>query len=292
MFIALICSLFSAYSKPIQEIPRGEILFNSNRSGVSHLYIMNASGQILRQVTEGEANHWSGRWDPSGERIWFISDRDGRERLYHMAATGSDSVATPLTGIAGFNISPDGKTVAFYREGRDWAAVFVAGIDGTGEVNLSKDQPGRNLKPAWSPDGRQLTFTSDRDGNLEIYRMRADGSGVVNLSNHPAAEGSSQYSPDGRHILFRSSRRGEGNQEIYVMRDDGSQVRQVTDHPKWELISSWSPKGVWVTFGSNRAGNWEIYLLPFAQSETTAQPPIRLTHDPGFDGDPVWRPVK
>ena len=75
--------------------------------------------------------------------------------------------------------------------------------------------------PAWSPDGRRIAFTSERDGNPEIYVMNADGSGVTRLTYNDARDLDSfpAWSPDGRRIAFHSNR--DGNFEIYVMNASG-----------------------------------------------------------------------
>jgi TolB protein len=59
--------------------------------------------------------------------------------------------------------------------------------NGSGATRLT-NHPASDGKPTWSPDGRQLAFASNRDGNDEIYVMNADGTGLVNLTNHPAQD--------------------------------------------------------------------------------------------------------
>jgi Tol biopolymer transport system component len=66
--------------------------------------------------------------------------------------------------------------------------------DGSGQVNLTNN-PASEGSAAWSPDGSRIAFTSDRDGNTEVYVMNADGSGQVNLTNNPARDGSPAWSP-------------------------------------------------------------------------------------------------
>ena len=80
------------------------------------------------------------------------------------------------------------------------------------------------MLPAWSPDGSRIAWSSERDGNREIYVMDADGSNPTNLTGDPGYDSSPAWSPDGQRILFNSRR--DGNLEIYVMDADGSnQVR-------------------------------------------------------------------
>ena len=80
--------------------------------------------------------------------------------------------------------------------------------------------------PAWSPDGRQIAFVSDRDGNWEIYVMNADGSSQTNLTNDLPDDTGPVWSPDGRQIAFVFCR--DGSYEIYVMNADGSGQTRLT----------------------------------------------------------------
>jgi TolB protein len=68
--------------------------------------------------------------------------------------------------------------------------------------------------PAWSPDGKQIAFTSNRDGNYEIYLMNADGSGQRNFTRHKSQDNFAAWSPDGKRIAFISNR--AGGHDVYV----------------------------------------------------------------------------
>ena len=71
------------------------------------------------------------------------------------------------------------------------------------------------MRPAWSPDGRQLAFTSMRDGNYEIYAMNSDGSNLRRLTNHPERDDFAQWHPDGKHLLTISER--DGAFDLYLV---------------------------------------------------------------------------
>ncbi len=94
-------------------------------------------------------------------------------------------------------------------------------------------------QPTPFKSGRWIAFMSDRDGNWEIYRMRADGSQVTRLTDNPAEDGHPSWSPDGNWITFHSTR--DGNWETYRMRADGSQVTRLTDNPAEDWGPSWGP---------------------------------------------------
>ena len=154
---------------------------------------------------------------------------------------------------------------------------------------LTKTDQGANRKPAWSPDGRQIAFSSNRAGNYEIFVMNEDGSG----SPRRLTEGvQPAWSPDGEKIAFSSNR--AGNYEIFVMNEDGSDSespRRLTEG----VQPAWSPDGEKIAFSSNRrAGNYEIYVIYVMNEDgSDSESPRRLTTNRGFrimDVQPAWSP--
>jgi len=105
----------------------------------------------------------------------------------------------------------------------------------------------------------KIAFTSDRDGNTEIYTMDADGGGQTRLTENPAEDYSPGWSPDGTRLVFVSAR--DGNPEIYVMQADGSGQTRLTNNTADDLSPSWTPNGAQIAFVTNRDGNDEIYLM-------------------------------
>jgi TolB protein len=92
---------------------------------------------------------------------------------------------------------------------------------------------------SWSPDGTRILFQSDREGNSEIYTIKADGSDLRRLTDNPANDENPTWSPDGRRIAFSSSR--DGNAEIYVMDAEGGLPTRLTRNPAKDDTPVWSP---------------------------------------------------
>jgi tol-pal system beta propeller repeat protein TolB len=105
----------------------------------------------------------------------------------------------------------------------------------------------------------KIAFASDRDGNLEIYVMDADGGSQTRLTEDPAEDFSPAWSPDGKRLAFVSTR--DGNAEIYVMNADGTGQTRLTNNSASDLHPAWSPDGSHLAFVSNRDGNDEIYSI-------------------------------
>ena len=131
-------------------------------------------------------------------------------------------------------------------------------------------------------EGR-IAIESNRDGDFEIFVMKADGSSVVNITDNPAIDVEPSWSPDGTRIAFRSDR--DGDDEIFVMNADGSSATQLTNNDSYDGNPGWSPDGERLVFDSTRDDNDEIYVM-----NADGSSPVRVTNDPGIDYAPHWWP--
>jgi TolB protein len=129
----------------------------------------------------------------------------------------------------------------------------------------------------------KLAFASDRDGNMEIYVMGADGGGQIRLTENTAEDYSPAWSPDGKRLTFVSTR--DGNAEIYVMNADGTGQTRLTNKTAGDLNPAWSPDGAYIAFVSNRDGNDDIYLM-----NTDGSGQYNLTNNPADDSSFAFSP--
>ena len=126
---------------------------------------------------------------------------------------------------------------------------------GSEVVNLT-NHPAWDSSPSLSPDRQRVVFSTQRDGNSELYVVNADGSGLTRLTNSPGPEfvGSQAWSPDGSRIVFTSSSEGQQSSEIYVMNADGTGVVRLTQDGAYNISPAWSPDGASIAFCRFGAG--------------------------------------
>jgi Tol biopolymer transport system component len=121
-----------------------------------------------------------------------------------------------------------------------------------------------------------IAFVSRRDGNDEIYRMKADGSEQINLTNNPSADTSPLWDPTGERIAFLSDR--DGLVQLFVMNLDGAGTVRVSGGEATE--PTWSPDGQALAFTSSRTGRPELWRVAIDGSSL-----VQLTTTGGSGAD-------
>lgn len=183
------------------------------------------------------------------------------------------------------------------KEGYTWdfnahMDIFEAAPDGSHLLRLT-DAPGYDAEGSYSPNGKQIVFTSNRDDDLELYIMNADGSDQRRLTHGKGYDGGPFFSPDGKTILYRGDRRSDGkmNLQIRMIHVDGSNDRALTDNDVFNWCPFWHPSGKSFIFTqadheayAKRAKiNYDLYMMTTDGKNLT-----RITHDAEFDGLPVF----
>lgn len=293
----------------------GAIAFASTRSGNFDIYLMDANGDNVQQITSSEVDERSPTWSPDGTLIAYSKRHEAfNDDIFSMTiASGIETNLTDTPGYDGFpRWSASGLRIVFESRRDGNANVYVMDADGHNLERLTT-HPAFDGQPSWSPDGSQIVFESGREVfihetqdldsaeiaaveqiqtdprnndpsfNHQIYIMADDGSDIQRLTFHSDNDRSPSFSPDGSKILFVSDR--DGNEEIYLMNVDGSDLRNLSYSPFDDYHPSWSSDGSRIAFVSERTGNPNIYVMTSDGTRSAS-----LTLDPRIDLTPQWMP--
>ncbi|MCX8475951.1 MAG: hypothetical protein MT490_09170 [Sphingomonas sp.] len=221
----------TARALPVARDPKkGTMLMNRIAPSVSELHIADTDGANERKLLADTRFEYNGHFAPGGGFV-FTSERNGDGQSDIFRATADGKLVQPLVTGAPMDdagaLSPDGRTLAFvstrngYRA-NIWLLDLKTGrtrqLTGINDVRGEDGKPDCYFRPAWSPDGKWLAFSSDRNTawtghdqghgwehtqELSIYVIRPDGSSFRKVATKPGyCLGSPRWSPDGRRVVF------------------------------------------------------------------------------------------
>jgi Tol biopolymer transport system component len=197
--------------------PKLTVMYNQYQSPVMSLFIANADGSNEHPLFPSPGLDYSPSYSADGKWIVVTREKNGQADIFRVHPDGSG--LEQLTDDPAFDdqgtLSPDGKTLAFVStRGGGTANVWLMDMASRKARNLTASKSG-NFRPAWSPDGKWIAFSSDRDsrpaafpGSWEqmqstgIYIVAPDGSGLRRLTRKGGVAGSPAWSPDGKRVVF------------------------------------------------------------------------------------------
>ena len=187
-----------------------KIAFTSYRDHNGEIYVMNAGGKNLKNLTLHLDSDTCPTWSPDGSKIAFWSRQ-----------------------VAGGVLS--------------LSDIFVMDADGANRINLTQNPRASNRTPSWSPDGSKIAYAAARNvnrvdpwnANLDIFVMNADGTNPVRLTEDGRANWLPSWSPDGKRIVFERTMLNDPiYADIYVMNADGTGLVNLTQTP---IVGEWDP---------------------------------------------------
>jgi Tol biopolymer transport system component len=260
-------------SGPVQYVEPGYVLFS--RGGILlaqpfDLRSMRVTGSA-QGIAESIATGNSGIGGPT-----FSTSRDGL-LLYQTASQAqltwvdTDGKKLSTVGVPGYlfspYLSPDGKyaMVTVAPPGQKNQKLWLYDLD-SGTASPFTFGGGDDLFPVWSPDGKQVAFTSNRGGKQQdIYIKPVGGGSSEQLVL--ADEGDKQpdrWSPDGRYILFDYNGQKTKSTDVWVLPLFGDRKPfPVAQTPAVDYYGMFSADGKWIAYDSDESGRGEIYVVPF-----------------------------
>jgi Tol biopolymer transport system component len=248
------------------------------------IFTMNIDGSNKKLVSTGKGRTTCGYFYPDGKKILYASTHD------------NDNDCPP---------EPDRS------KGYVWGVfnaydIYVANTDGSKPKKLFASK-GYDAEATISPDGKQIVFTSSRDGDLELYLMNTDGSNIRRLTYDRGYDGGAFFSPDGKMIVYRANHPQDSSglanyttllkqqlvkptqMELFVINADGTGKTQITNNGAANFAPYFTPDGKRIIFSSNlhdpKGFDFDLYLVDIDGKNLE-----RVTYTPGFDGFPMFSP--
>lgn len=288
----------------------GQVAFASTRTGIPQIYIINVDGSGIRQITNEQDGACQPDWSPDGKRLVYVSPCRQKQdfyqgsSLYLIDANGENRTPLPTSLGGDFEPawSPDGKRIAFTSLRDGYMELYMINLETNQVTRLTRAQDITRAiharMPAWNPTGFQIAYVLKRAGTTQIW-ITTDGDVNLPKPNEQLAQTGNNtndflpvWTRDGQFVLFNQTN-FEGSVPAWLMslRYEERQAKQAVRLPIEPLPVvdvSISPDGFWMVFESwPDSINHDIYIATLTGANR-----IRVTTDPGYDFDPVWRPIK
>jgi Tol biopolymer transport system component len=272
------------------------LIFQSERTPGNpfyQIYVMELSTGKTNRISNGAGKTTCAWIHPKKDKAMFASthqDPDWRVKAKEESA-----------------VREKGQRAKYAWSYDDQFDLYEANLNGTGKIKPISPALGYDAEGSYSPDGEWIAFSSNRHAYsatlggdesrrrdedpsyfLDIYIMRADGTGLKRLTDVPGYDGGPFFSPDGKRLVWRRFTPDGKTAEVWTMNTDGTDQRQITGLGAMSWAPFFHPSGDYLIFTTNLLGydNFELYMTDTAGTKK----PVRVTDWAGFDGLPVFTP--
>ena len=289
----------------------------------------------VRQITDSFAKAGEGYFSPDGKQIVFqaVPLEYPFYQIYKQPLDGkAELISTGRGRTTCSYFHPDGETILFASSHLDpnmaateseerakqeaerksgkrrrysWAFdpyMDIYSRNSEGQLTPITTTHGYDAECAYSPDGKQIVFCSDRDGDADLYIINSDGTDLRQLTNQPGYDGGPFFSPDGHWIIYRTDRKKPHHLQIHAIRNDGKYDTALTDNIGVNWAPYWHPTEPYIIWcGADHSDpkarpNYDLYLMPYSIEQVGDAEKFvggkieRITDHPSADVLPVFSP--
>ncbi|MCI0387378.1 MAG: S41 family peptidase [Acidobacteria bacterium] len=269
------------------------IYFNSDRDDHFNLYAYDVAKGATTQITANKT--WDVRWPSSDNQGRIVYEMNGELQIFDTKSKKNTpiSITVPDDGlnsrpsrvaagnlIFSYGLSPKGERAVFEARGD----IFTAPIEKGPVRNLTNSSNAHDKLPAWSPDGSQIAFISDKTGEEELYVIAQDGSKPAEqlTSGGKAMRYAPAWSPDGKLIAF-----SDKDGKVYTLTVADKKLVEIADSKRGQVQDyAWSPKGNYLSFTLADDNNTSsVYVWSSKDNQLR-----RVTNGSFNESNPAWDP--
>lgn len=276
--LAIVLASSAAWSQgtapPVLSELEGTIVFSSDRSGPWRLWLIDANGENLQQLTEGDddAHDVDPMFSPDGKTVLFSSTRQGVIGVWTIPADGGEMTRLCDGDQAAW--SPDGTSIALRRDN----AIVLRNLETGDEQTVSPADWPTCSGPVWSPDGKTIAFAARWDAGNGIYLVPVSGGEPQKVYDKKGAC-EPCFTPDGDGIVY------ETETNICTVKPDGTKNKMITFQAGVQRYGRLNPDGDYIVYcqGTSERGPWELYVV-----RSGGGYPVQVTEG-GSDMNPDWK---
>ena len=264
------------------------LVYDQVVAGNQDLYAIPSTGGVARRLTDDPAHDMLPRFTHDGSAVLFASDRSGQWQIWEVPAEGGTARRVRTNSSVEYQVdeSPDGRTLAFLsNEGGPESLLLLPRAANAARVLVRHGANTIMGNPDWSPDGAQITFSSNWRVGHQIYVVDAGSGEARRISPLHRGGCEPRFNPDGRRVVYVD--RGHlGDTSLLTEIDLLSGERKtIVDWPALNYDPAYSPDGREIAFASNITGEYAIYRQRLADGKSW-----RVTHERGDARYPDYRP--
>ena len=217
------------------------------------IYVQKLDEREPRRISPGRGRTTCAYFHPNGEQLLFASAHTDPQ--------------VDRTELEARKLAAEGGRRRYQWDFDPHMDIYVVEFDGTNLRRLT-DAPGYDAEGSYSSDGKQIVFTSTRDGDPDLYIMDADGANVRQITNVDGYDGGPFFSPDDKWVIFRSDREQEHMLQLYAVSADGEKTVQLTDNlDEVNWCPYFHPSGKYIVWSSAdysrgpQAAHFNLYTM-------------------------------
>ncbi len=248
------------------------------------LYLCDADGENLLQLTRDRSVSISPEWGPEGRTLYYTAYLERFPDVFRIdLQSGKRRKVAGYPGLnTGAAVSPDGREMALILSKDGNPELYIKSLSSGRLTRITRTRHGAEASPSWSPDGSRLVYVSDTSGRPQLYVVDRNGGRPSRLTSRGRENVAPDWGPG--NWIACSSRLG-GRYQIAVVHPDTGDFRQISSGAADFEDPSWAPNGRHIVCSESVNYRSRITIL-----DTLGDPPLRLFDRPGDWYAPAWSP--